>query len=720
MGNVLGRVGGFLCCIAIALSGTVVAQDSERTFLTIGQAYGGTSLPLKQINGDTSLPFRVSARYFARPESFPNVLPLPDMPNGLPDVVSAFVAYRHNELVALARNGAIEPLDDLFEEVGVDPREFLLPNAYDAVRFDGHIWALPHRMQFFLMSFDESMFNTLGLPTRIDSWQAFRDAAEAVAGAGPEPRHGVTSGQLSAYDMTTLLLHFLERDGIRADEIVEFHGHMVQLASTGILDGPTWATRNAISLETFRTPESRRLVVPLPPSNALTEPVGTEEAARLGFMEVFALRVNSDEKREGARRFLKWLMRTETQMRLMRGSSLDMPKRSRQFSNCHLTLYRPALNSDAFKRWCEEHPAYIELARAALEVHLTTASQSLDRDVLDGKYRALCDEVWDTAGLEDLVVALHRFMGAPQASDLEPDPDRDLSVAVLDPSVAERSTAGSGSSALAQRGDGFAEEGDHEEAAIAWLNAWIQSPESGDAFFPRLYGAWLKDGDWMAPVLFGGDALSDAALNPLKTRILARIRALSESNGMDDRLRAIGEALDRGDLEHLCATLESVVEREMLEGVSEQDRTEFFLSLFLLGGSGDAGFPWPEDLSFASENRFHAVRRRALELSMGSFDTLALDMQAFYALRIAERFMDDIQVQFAVDVLENRWRNPNTSKRWRERLFTRYAALLADECARPEQAADAYAGYCDWHRDAPSAFRTQADSLYSRPQKPAR
>lgn len=700
MRNHFGQFGRVFCCIAIVSSGSALAGDGERTVLTIGQLYGHTSLPLEQINADSSLPFELSARLSPRPESFPWFQPLPDVPNYLPDVINAMVGYRHNELVGLVRKGLIEPLDDFFEEAGVDPEEFLLPNAYDAVCFDGHVWALPHRMQFFLLSFDESLFNELGLSPTIDSWQAFREAAEAVARADGGSQQGFTIGQVPVLGITAFLLHFFEREGIRADEIAGFQEFMMQLGSGGALDGPAWATMNAVSLETFHTPKTGRRVVPLPPSNALTEPVGTEEAARLGFMEVFALRINSDEKRDGGKLFLRWLMRTETQLQLMRASSFDVPKRRRLSGNCHLTLYRPVLNSDVFGKWCEEHPAYTELAGAASEVNLTTASQSLEPEVFRGKYRKFYNVFWQFNEPKDLIGAMGGLMDMLNTRGLKPEPGRDLPGVVSEPSAAE--------------------EGDYQQAAAAWLNAWIQSPEIGEDVYTRLYGAWLKDGEWMAPLLFGGDSLNDAALNPLKERVLRRTHGSSEPNGMDERLQAIGKALAKRDLEHLCDILEPMVAQEMPEHVSRQDKTEFTLSVFLLGGSRDCAFLWPERAPFALENRFYAIRHGALESTMNWFDALSLDVQAFYTLRIAERFMDDIQVKSALDILEHGWRNPNISKRWRERLLTRYATLLADECTRPKEAADAYAGYCRSYEDAPGAFRVRADSLNLRALMSAR
>jgi len=101
-------------------------------------------------------------------------------------------------------------------------------------------------------------------------------------------------------------------------------------------------------------------------------------------------------------------------------------------------------------------------------------------------------------------------------------------------------------------------------------------------------------------------------------------------------------------------------------------------------------------------------------LAQPSFQALAPDLRALYCIRIANRFLDDIQAKHAADVLKDSWKPSDISQQWRERLLQRYAEIAADERSQFKVAALAYAEYCDAEPDHPHAFRAQAGVLYYR------
>jgi len=388
-----------------------IADDSAPINLTIGQITQRSSLPLNAINERMKLPVRLVAAQSTRTESFPSLDPLPKTANELPDIVGAMVAYKHNELVALARGNLIVPLDGFYADAGMDPKTFFPESVYAAISFDGHIWAVPHRVQAFLLSYDQDVFDKLGLKPGFGSWQELRMAAEAIGSSTNSKSRGFTEGEVPIIDAMALLMDFVERPGIDPQGIQATQEFFGQCAAGGSFSAPIWENEMAIRLENFATLEPGRHVVAAP-STASIQNVG--QVPPLGFMECFALRLNSGERLAAAQSFLRWLMGPDTQLWLVERTRLDVPS-GRMGCVCrHVPLYTPVLESEEYKRLCAQIPAYCEFKKLVSNVRLTTAAQSIESEELQSSYRQLYDYTYATTEIKKTLADFESFIGMIQ------------------------------------------------------------------------------------------------------------------------------------------------------------------------------------------------------------------------------------------------------------------------------------------------------------------
>lgn len=337
---------------------TFISASAENPVL-IGQMTTHPTLALEGVD----LPLQIDRAY--RSPYQPNTTPLPALLAELPDVVDIRIGYHNNEIPSLADAGLIEPLDGFFERIGVDPEALMASGLLEAVTYKGKIWALPHRAETLVLSYDKRIFEEAGVQPDFGTWEAVFRGLQSVA----------ESDATATGDEATLQIGRMGDDAI-ALYMLWLSGHSVaswQPAGTGIMElfeqykdkqvfawVPYIETMTRVeAFDTIESTENRGLRL-LPQRLAKGDP----EENRLGeinFLECFALRKNSPENKAVAEQFLQWLMTDEAQMHQVQASRLDYAPHKRSMAGPHVPLYRGAQDHPEFRALAERVPEYAML-----------------------------------------------------------------------------------------------------------------------------------------------------------------------------------------------------------------------------------------------------------------------------------------------------------------------------------------------------------------------
>ncbi|MBN2310481.1 MAG: hypothetical protein JXR94_16020 [Candidatus Hydrogenedentes bacterium] len=417
---------------AILVAGQLLGHGSSavaaenRVALSIGMISDRPSVPLEHINGDAGLPFTLVPVVSLRSEAFPWLTPLPRTMTQTPEIVNAQVGYSCNDLVQLIDLGLIEPLDGLFQELGIDPKEYFLPSAYEAVCYDGHIWAIPHRAQVYLLSVDEPTFKRLGLSAEVTTWGDVLNASRKISleAVADERIPGFTEGDVPVDLGAALLVDFIER-AERAGKATERIRFFDQLVADKVLEGSPGFVGKAIRLETLATLDPRHQTrTSAAPSTAAIDDPGDAKFGSLGFLECFALRKNTEARFALAKAFAQWLLAPENQMDMVHASRLDVPVSRLEMCQRHVPVIRPVLESDDFKRLCQTTPAYQALADAVRGADFSTPDEARAAQEELEAYHGLLTYVIESTDLREV---LERFAQAEAllasvSSDAEPSP----------------------------------------------------------------------------------------------------------------------------------------------------------------------------------------------------------------------------------------------------------------------------------------------------------
>ena len=157
-----------LCCGSLFMPVLFADEQPGPIVLSVGQVEKAPSL-LTEIVRMLQPSTRLVAAYQSRSEAFPSTTPLPQTLTELPDVVSALVGFWDNDIASLCENNFIEPIDAVFEELGLDPKVILPPDVYNAVTWQGKIWALPYRVETFVLKYQEDTFKRVGVEPAFSS-----------------------------------------------------------------------------------------------------------------------------------------------------------------------------------------------------------------------------------------------------------------------------------------------------------------------------------------------------------------------------------------------------------------------------------------------------------------------------------------------------------------------------------------------------------------------
>jgi len=375
-----------ICMIALGCFGSFLfaAAHADQVVLSVGQVETARSLP-EDVVRMLQPKIQLVAAYQTRSDVFPSQTPLPQTLTELPDVVSALVGFWDNDIPSLCENSFIEPIDGIFQELGLDPKEILPPEVYNAVASKGHVWALPYRVETFVLKYQEDAFKRVGVEPVFPTWENMLTAAEKLSfEAYPGTQiSGFSPVRMPDEQFGTFLISVAM--DVPSDSAVNLAQLLSRYQERKVIvpDGFNWVDwRNDAGiryiLSRYLTVERDVCIMPIPPS--LT-PGMAKTIRPLGLMECFAIRKNTPEKMAAARDLLKMLLSKEGQLALIQATALDKVQRDIAFR--HVPVFRHVLDSAEFSEIAAHIPAYKILAECCANAHFAPANKTVTNPVLE-------------------------------------------------------------------------------------------------------------------------------------------------------------------------------------------------------------------------------------------------------------------------------------------------------------------------------------------------
>jgi len=378
---------------------------AERPMLTIGSLRSLDALPFARLKQNESLTFSLYPQYQDRSEPFPALNALPDVASELPDIVNALVAYRHNDLKQLVDHDVIVPLDDALARIGIDPKTFLPPNVYAAVEYKGHIWALPHRLQLFVLTWDKAVVEKMHLNPNVQTWDDVAAEAQKILDTGvPSPYDQPLSegAGLSKEHHVAFFISMLETNPGSAA------GFFAKCIEKGIFGTGRMSMTAPITLQGLSTVDSGRTVTPAPAAGRFS--MSDPPANPIGYIECYALRKNSPEKIQAATDFLKWLVQENTQLALIKESTPDLPYNQRSLGYCHVPLYTPVLASKAYNDLRSKNTFYAAMAEVVPLAQFACPAQGDYIEINRQKYESAIEGLLDGSDMFSRMEAAGRLI----------------------------------------------------------------------------------------------------------------------------------------------------------------------------------------------------------------------------------------------------------------------------------------------------------------------
>jgi hypothetical protein len=390
--------------MASLLFAGISSADNAR-LLTIGALRDLDALPYARLARDASLGFALTPVPVDRSEAFPAWDSLPDILNQLPDIVDVLVSYRHNDIKRLVDEDAIVPLDSFFEEIGINAKDLLPHNVYGAVEYRGHIWALPHRLQLFVLTWDKPTCERLKIDPNVSAWEEVLAAGKKILSAGvPAPFDQAFSegNRLSKEHHIVFFLSMLEGN---PGSVSHFLGDYMM---SGVMGSGEPSTLAPITLQGLSSIGTAEWVTPAPASSRLYKT--DTEAGPTGFLECYALRKNTPEKLKTGREFLRWLTREQTQILLLELSNPDTAPAKRELDYCHVPLYTPVLKCKAFEEILARNPFYRVMSAAARTANFTTPIEGDHIENNKDRYEEACRQLFTGRNMFDRLEAAGRLI----------------------------------------------------------------------------------------------------------------------------------------------------------------------------------------------------------------------------------------------------------------------------------------------------------------------
>ncbi len=302
----------------------------------------------------------------------------------LPDVISLFVARGSDDLEQLADRGLIEPLDEHLEALGLSSADFA-PKAREAVSYKGRIWALPHHVVTLSLTYDRAVFKALGQEPVFGSWEALFEAGEGIAAqqrdGQPMVGFSVPLGDLALAEVMALsageaAVDLSEPEFFRSQrmqdalELIKRFRARGAIASRPVNSPLRREKIAALGLEYVETvyPTHDYGVIAMPTKLRRADAPAVSSSVP-GNLECFAVRSNSLESREVVRRFLAWLVSSETDWAVFDLSNQKVSTRKWVFDTVHVPMRPATLESVDFEYALKKFPDYgpvVEACRRAV------------------------------------------------------------------------------------------------------------------------------------------------------------------------------------------------------------------------------------------------------------------------------------------------------------------------------------------------------------------
>ena len=360
------------------------AEPATRMILSVGQVEKAPSLPVEIVKM-VQPAIQLVAAYQSRSDVFPSTTPLPQTLTELPDVVSALVGFWDSDIPSLCEKNFIEPIDAVFEELGLDPKEILPPDIYNAVTWQGKVWALPYRVETFVLKYQEDTFKRVGVEPAFESWDAMLAVAEKLSRAAfPGTQISGFSPVKMPDDQFGTFLISVAMD-VPGDSAVNLSQLLSRYQERKVIVPDNFNWRDPVHDAGIRYILSRVLTVGrdvrIAPIPAALLPGMPQTIRPLGLMECFAVRKNTPEKTAAARNFLKTILSKEGQLALMQATALDKIQKDTLFR--HVPVFRHVLDSAEFSEIAARTPAYKTLAECCTNARFAPANKSVTGPVLE-------------------------------------------------------------------------------------------------------------------------------------------------------------------------------------------------------------------------------------------------------------------------------------------------------------------------------------------------
>jgi len=373
-----------LGCFVSFLFAAARAEPATPMVLSVGQVEKAPSLPADVVKM-VQPAIQLVPAYQSRSDVFPSTTPLPKTLTELPDVVSALVGFWDNDIASLCEKNFIEPIDAVFEELGLDPKEILPPDIYNAVAWQGKIWALPYRIETFVLKYQADTFKRVGVEPVFETWDEMLAVAEKLSrGAFPDTQISGFSPVKMPDDQFGSFLIGVAMD-VPGDSAVNLSQLLSRYQERKVIVPDNFNWRDPVHDAGIRYILSRALTVGrdvrIAPIPATLMPGMPETIRPLGLMECFAVRKNTPEKTAAARNFLKTILSKEGQLALVNATALDKIQKDTLFR--HVPVFRHVLDSAEFSEIAVRTPAYKTLAECCTNARFAPANKTVTGPVLE-------------------------------------------------------------------------------------------------------------------------------------------------------------------------------------------------------------------------------------------------------------------------------------------------------------------------------------------------
>jgi ABC-type glycerol-3-phosphate transport system substrate-binding protein len=295
--------------------------------------------------------------------------PLPTRHEDLPDVIHLSVGRCSDDLIQLADRGLIEPLDDWFTKLGLDPKDFF-PNALEAVTYRGHVWALPHHAVFLVLRGDRRVIPA-ATGDAFASWEGlFRSAREWAAGKENRVAFSVPLSAAAFAEYITLASSGAGLD--LADpvwvESAPFREAMNMIAAcrkeatleNRQMNKPLSREATAVLGLDFLDsvhPDTAYAVYPVPARFRAVDPPPAGSAPS-GLLEAFAIKSGASQTDQALTAFLQWLLSADTEWRVFEKTNELKPDIEWLFDTVHVPLRESILKTIDFDYAARKFPDY--------------------------------------------------------------------------------------------------------------------------------------------------------------------------------------------------------------------------------------------------------------------------------------------------------------------------------------------------------------------------